>query len=205
MKKILSLLGTLCLSSLALASPESELTQQLNAFTTLTADYVQSVASDIGEVLQQSTGKVFIAKPGKFRWDQRAPMTQLILVNKNQVTVYDPELLQVSIRSFKNTLNETPAVLLSGDPEALIALFNISNIPSENPTEKWFKLESRNKDALTSMIILGFDHNKIGMMQLHDSLGHVTDIRFSHVLLGSKLSDVLFEFTPPKGVDVMHE
>ena len=205
MKKFLSLLCTLCLSSFAFASPESELLAQLNAFTNLTADYVQSVGSDLGEVLQTSTGKVAITKPGKFRWDQQAPITQLILVNGDRVIIYDPELLQVTIRSFKNTLNETPAVLLSGDPQALITLFHITKIPSENSSEKWFKLESRDKNALTSMIVLGFNHHKIAMMQLHDTLGHITEIRFSHVLLNSSLSEMLFEFTPPRGVDVIHD
>ena len=55
------------------------------------------------------------------------------------------------------------------------------------------------------VIVLGFKFDKISAMQMRDSLGHVTEIRFSHVLVNSPLSNILFEFTAPDGVDVIYE
>jgi outer membrane lipoprotein carrier protein len=42
-------------------------------------------------------------------------------------------------------------------------------------------------------------------MQMRDSLGQKTDITFGGIKLNGKIADSVFQFTPPKGVDVINE
>jgi outer membrane lipoprotein carrier protein len=42
-------------------------------------------------------------------------------------------------------------------------------------------------------------------MRLQDGLGQVTRLTFSDVKQNPKIDEKLFQFTPPKGVDVMTE
>lgn len=205
MRKILHFIVLTVLSCSVFALPVDELNRQLGAFATMRGNFSQTVSTDLGRVLQTSAGKVSIDRPGKFRWDQETPMKQLIIVNDKNVTIYDPELEQVTLRTMDGAAGDTPALLLSSGAEELDAFFDVGQIPSSNPDETWFKLASKDTDSITSVIILGFKLNKIALLQLRDNLGHVTDIRFSDVILNAPVSRVLFEFTPPEGVDVMHE
>lgn len=206
MKKCLSAIAFLYFfCSSAFASPIDELNEMLGSFKTLTGDFEQVLSSDKGRVLQESTGKVMIARPGKFRWDQTSPIKQLIIVSGDDVTIFDPELEQVSIRSLAHSLDVAPALLLSGSVDKLDALFNVTQVESADPAETWFKLSSKDADSLMSVVVLGFKFDKISAMQMRDNIGHVTEVRFSNVLINSPLSDILFEFTAPDGVDVMYE
>ena len=52
---------------------------------------------------------------------------------------------------------------------------------------------------------ISFSGGKPTMMVLNDNLGQTTKITFSGVLLNSKVGDGLFNFTPPKDVDVISQ
>ncbi len=58
----------------------------------------------------------------------------------------------------------------------------------------------------------GFERVRIGMkgavpaaMELHDSLGGRTVLRFPEFKPGARLDESLFRFSPPRGADVLDE
>ena len=52
-------------------------------------------------------------------------------------------------------------------------------------------------------IRIGFKGNTLAAMALKDSFGNQTQIEFNNINASPKLSRKLFQFAPPKGVDVL--
>lgn len=71
--------------------------------------------------------------------------------------------------------------------------------------EQLFVLKPHGKDALFESLRVRFKGNQLLQMQLTDTLSQRTDIRFSNVQVNPVLPASQFEFTPPKGVDVIDQ
>jgi outer membrane lipoprotein carrier protein len=93
------LAATLALAALALlrpavclASPTSEVEKYLNGLATWSADFKQTIDDGHGKVVRSAAGKLYLQKPGKFRWDYSEPSEQLILADGKQIWFYDKDL-----------------------------------------------------------------------------------------------------------------
>src|SRR5580704_15933146 len=96
------------------ASPTTEVEKYLNGLATWSADFKQTIDDGHGNVVRSAAGKLYMQKPGKFRWDYSEPSEQLILADGKQIWFYDKDLAQANVRSIDGTLASTPAMLLSG-------------------------------------------------------------------------------------------
>ncbi|WP_240761764.1 outer membrane lipoprotein chaperone LolA [Nitrosococcus wardiae] len=181
--------------------PGAHLAAFLEEVHSLRAEFHQTLLDEHQEPLEESEGKFFLQRPGKFRWDYHEPFSQAIVADGERIWFYDPDLEQVTVKNQKLALGETPALLLSGEclPEET---FRINNLASHNHLA-WVELLPRNKEATFERLLLGFDNNTLRQMELHDSFGQITRLTFSEVEVNLSLDPSLFVFTPPEGVDVM--
>lgn len=180
-----------------------QLTQMLNNLTNLQAKFAQTVADKSGTNLQQTSGKMALQRPGKFRWETQSPSKQLLIADGKKVWFYDVDLSQVTVQDQQNTNKNSPAMLLSGDTESLAQDFIISSVPSSNATLEIFKLVPKEGNSLFQAVQLTFQNKLLHGMRLTDNLGQTTTVRFSQAQNNSVLSPRLFQFTPPKGVTVV--
>ena len=114
------------------ASPvdAAELEVLLNGMKSFRAEFRQTVAGHLGEVLQTSTGRMHLERPGRLRWEVDDPYPQLVLADGDSVWVYDPDLEQVTVQPLVETLEGSPAVFLTGasaDVEAHFAVVEEDN------------------------------------------------------------------------------
>jgi len=182
----------------------ARLNKVLLGLTSMQADFAQQTTDGKGRILQAQSGKMSVKRPGLFRWETLKPSTQLVTTNGNVLWIYDPELLQATKQKLDNQVGNTPALLLSGDPRKLSESFVIS-AERGGRGEQIFLLKPRAKDALFDHLRVRFKGSQLVQMALADSLGQQTDIRFLNVKVNPALPSSLFEFTPPKGVDVIDE
>ncbi len=196
----------LCVASLAQAGDAAtgKLNKLLQGISSMQADFKQQSFDAKGKPLQSLSGKMQVKRPGFFRWDTQQPFPQLIVANGNKVWIYDPELEQVTIQKLDNQVGNTPALLLSGNPQQLSEAFTIKE-EGGSKTEAAFILQPKAADALFDTLRVSFKGRELVSMTLKDSLGQKTDIRFSQIAVNPKLADSLFQFTPPKGADVINE
>jgi outer membrane lipoprotein carrier protein len=145
-----------------------------------------------------------VKRPGLFRWETLKPSNQLVTTNGNVLWIYDPDLMQATKQQLDTQVGNTPALLLSGDPRKLNESFVISE-EQGGKGEQVFLLKPRSKDALFDHLKVRFKGAQLLQMTLADSLGQKTDIRFLNVKVNPSLKGKLFEFTPPKGVDIIDE
>jgi outer membrane lipoprotein carrier protein len=150
------------------------------------------------------TGKMSVKRPGQFRWDVVSPTPQLLVASGKLLWIYDPELMQATKQKLDDQVANTPALLFSGDPHKLAEAFDISE-EKGGEGEHVFVLRPRGKDGMFDHVRVQFKDRVLVRMELADSLGQKTDIYFTQMRVNPALPATLFEFTPPKGVDVIDQ
>src|SRR5271170_2918938 len=73
----------------------------LNGIKTMQADFLQIAPSG-----DESTGKFYLSRPGKIRWEYESPSRILIIVSGSLVSYYDYGLNQVSYTPSGSSLAE---------------------------------------------------------------------------------------------------
>jgi outer membrane lipoprotein carrier protein len=183
------------------AAAAAEVERYLAGLATWSADFTQTIDDGNGKVLRSAAGKLYLQRPGKFRWDYAEPSEQLVLADGKQIWFYDKDLAQANVRDMDSTLASTPASLLSGG-DAVATQFNITALPPSFGLQ-WFQLIPKHSDTDFQVVRIGFDKGELASMFLADKLGQVTQLTFTHPSRNAKFAADLFSFTPPPGVDVI--
>ncbi len=179
-----------------------ELSGLLSDYSTYQASFTQFVTDGRGDRVQQTEGKIKAKRPGRFYWHTDPPMEQVIVTRGDEVEVYDPDLLQVTVYPMDEQLSSTPALLLSGEVVDLEKSFHITHEKSEDNGER-FILEPVDQDALFLELIMEFQDGVLREMRLHDSLDQHSRLRFRDIELNESIDDSVFELDIPEGVDVI--
>lgn len=171
--------------------------------TTLTAsgEFEQRVFDRNKRLVQESRGMLSFSRPGRFRWTYVKPYAQLIVGDGVRVWIYDEDLNQVTIKKLDQALGSTPAALLAGNNEAVKA-FKLADRGLRDGLE-WLDATPRDKDSSFTRISLGFGFSGLETMELTDSFGQVTLLRFSTFRRNGPIDAATFRFSPPKGADVI--
>jgi outer membrane lipoprotein carrier protein len=180
---------------------------QLSAFLadtrTARGTFDQTVTNAQRRSSQSSGGTFAFARPGKFRWEYEKPFSQLIVGDGSRVWVYDKDLNQVTVRELDAALGATPAALLAGD-NALERNFDLSEGPARESLE-YVEAKPKSPDTQFKLIRIGFRDNLPRSMTLVDAFGQTTELRFTSIERNPTLSPAMFQFTPPKGADVLDD
>jgi outer membrane lipoprotein carrier protein len=175
----------------------------LEQTSTARARFAQMVLDKNLKQLQQATGTMQFARPGKFRWEYDKPQEQVIVGDGKQVWLYDKDLNQVTVRRFDRALGSSPAALLAGSNE-IEKNYTFTAIGNQEGLD-WLEAVPKTKDTSFEKIRLGFGKSGLEAMELRDQFGQVTVIKFSTIERNIKLPPEAFRFTPPKGADVISE
>ena len=175
----------------------------LQQTTTGKARFAQIIVDKNMKQLQQATGTMHFARPGKFRWQYDKPYEQLIVGDGSRLWVYDKDLNQVSVRKLDQALGDSPAALLAGSNE-IEKIYDLTNLGNQEGLD-WVEAVPKSKENAFERIRLGFSESGLQAMELRDQFGQATVIKFAEVERNPKLSPELFKFVPPKGADVIRE
>lgn len=188
---------------LAEAGAIDQLHQFLQSTRTLKADFAQTVMARNGRKPQLSSGVVAISRPGKLRWEILKPYPQLVVGDGEKIWIYDQELQQVTVRKAGQAIGGSPATLLSGNND-LEKNFNLKEAGDAEGLN-WVEATPKSGDSGFEKVRLGFAGSDLKAMELQDSFGQTTVIRFSKLERNPALPASSFKFTPPAGVDVVGE
>jgi len=188
---------------LAEAGAVDQLHQFLSSTRTLKAEFSQMVVGKGGRKPQQSSGLVAISRPGKLRWDIQKPYPQLVVGDGEKIWIYDTELKQVTVRKAGQAIGGSPATLLSGNND-LEKNFTLTEA-GEAEGMAWVEATPKASDSGFEKVRLGFAGGDLKVMELQDSFGQTTLIRFSRLERNPALPATTFKFAPPAGVDVVGE
>ena len=194
----------LCSSTSAQAGPGGDhLRAFLDGLNTLQASFRQILLDEQGVADDESSGQMYLSRPGRFRWDYLQPNPMLIVADGNQIWLYDKDLEQVTVRAQALTLNNTPAALLASTAP-IADSFEVSELGEREDGSIWLSLRPHAEDSSFEWIRVGFaGDGALQAMELKDSFGQTTRLLFSQIQRNPELDEELFKFSPPTDVDVI--
>lgn len=201
MRRLLSIVSLSVICNAVSANPAVTELANLLHFNTLQATFNQTTYGG-DRVMRRASGDVSIKRPGLFRWAVSQPMQSLLIVNRSLVWNYDVDLQQATKQHLSKAQGLNAASLLSGNTDELISNFMIRKLSGQPANTEAFALKPKSQ-AVFKSIKISFQANKLSQMQTQNALGQKTVFDFSNVVYDKALSDKLFHFKPPAGVDVL--
>jgi len=172
----------------------------LAALDSVRAEFVQQLVGRDGSPGQRAVGTLYLKKPGRFRWDYTEPR-QLIVSDGEWLWLYDPELEQATVRKVRDTLSQTPAMLLSG--EARVSEGYVVTAAGRADGLDWVRLVPRQNDSDFKELKLGFAGAVLKRMEFADKLNELTRVELTKIERNAQVPESLFHFVAPPGVDVI--
>jgi outer membrane lipoprotein carrier protein len=197
---LMAVAGAWSMNGVAADTPAQALRRFVDGVHTLQASFVQTQTDEKGHVTQKNSGKMWLLRPGRFRWSYEKPK-QLILSDGTKIWLYDPDLKQVTVRPSEETLHGTPAELLA-QRSTLTDAFNLSDEGTQQDMHA-IKLTPKSGDSDFTSIELWLNGDVPTRMVFHDQIGGTTDVEFKDVVANRPLDATLFKFVPPPGVEVV--
>ena len=208
-RSLIVLVGTLLAAPApapALADPAADgaalarLERVLAALDSVRAEFEQELVAHEGVAGERARGTLYLRKPGRFRWDYSSPK-QLIVCDGVRLWLYDPELEQATVHRVRETLSQTPAMLLSGEARVRDG-FTVRDGGRAQGLD-WIVLVPKANDTDFREIRLALAGDSLRRLEFTDKLNQRTLIELKRFDRNLKLADSLFTFTPPAGVDVI--
>lgn len=199
----------------ALGSAWADGLQDLEAFLrevkSAQASFTQVVTSPkrAGEAVARSktsSGRFEFLRPGRFRFEYTKPFPQTIVADGQTLWLYDADLNQVTQRAQAQALGSTPAALLASAPDlsALRADFTLEAAPDQDGLH-WVLARPKAKDGQLQSVRVGFAGEQLAALDILDSFGQRSAIRFTGMQNNAALPAATFQFKPPQGADVVKQ
>ena len=178
------------------------------------ASFVQTATSPAkaGQVarVKTSSGTFEFIRPNRFRFLYQKPFEQSIVADGQTVWLFDVDLNQVTARKQAQVMGSTPIALIASAPDlrALQAEFSITDATSadkSSETLQWVLATPRSKDNALRSVRIGFNGNALAVLEIEDSFGQHSVLRFSGFEVNAGVDASTFAFKPPTGVDVIRQ
>lgn len=156
-----------------------------------------------GKAAPVSSGSFVFARPGKFIWTYQKPYEQVLQADGDQLYIYDKDLNQVTVRKLGNALGSSPAAILFGSNN-LEQNFTLSEAGERDGLE-WLKAVPKAKDTSFEQISIGLKGGVPVAMELKDSFGQTSVLKFTSFQRNPQLSAQQFKFEAPKGADIVNQ
>ena len=166
------------------------------------AQFTQTVTSPDGARKKQSSGRFEFARPNRFRFVYDKPFEQQIVADGQRVWLYDVDLNQVTVRGMAGALGATPAALLAGT--SIDKEFELKPQPVADGLQ-WAQAVPRSKEGSIQAIRIGFQGPQLAALEIVDTFGQRSLLRFSALEPNVRFGDDAFRFVPPKGADVIQQ
>ncbi len=193
-------LAGLALALPALAGGLDQLKAFLAGVKSAKGVFTQTVITRSGKKPQQSAGIFALQRPGKFRWSYESPYKALLVSDGNKLWSYDPDLNQVAVKKLGAAFGASPAALLAG--QDLDKHFELKEGGAADGVD-YVEARPTGGDTSFERVKIGFAGNRPVSMDIHDSFGQITHLRFAQIEANPNLPANLFRFTAPAGADVV--
>lgn len=155
-----------------------------------------------GKVSKPSSGSFEFARPGKFIWTYLKPYEQLLQADGEQLFIYDKDLNQVTVKKLGSALASSPAAILFGSND-LDKNFTLAEAGTRDGLE-WLRATPKGKDGNFEEIGIGLRDGVPVAMELRDSFGQTSVLKFTRFQKNPALGAAHFKFVMPKGADIFN-
>ncbi|VAW98298.1 Outer membrane lipoprotein carrier protein LolA [hydrothermal vent metagenome] len=196
-------LGLLIIFSFFMSTPlqAKTINDYLGHVKSMSAKFEQFVFNESTQEPEESSGTIAVISPDKFRLEYNKPYKQIYVADGVRLWSYDEDLEQVTVKKQEGLLANSPAMVL-GNPGQLDTAYVIK---AQGVTKfvDWFHMTPKNPDSQFDHIRLGFAGKNLYIMELYDSFGQRTQLKFSELQYNPEQNSDTFIFKIPDGVDVI--
>ena len=180
--------------------------QRYDTIRDFEADFVQSYQGGLLRTRTTEQGTVAIKRPGRMRWVYTKPERKEFVSNGRQIYSYLPRDKQVIVSPMPDEAQNTPALFLTGRGHLVrdfIASF--ADVPDAPAGAIGLKLVPRKEDPEVEWLMIAVDAATFQLRQLValDRQGGRSSFTFTNMKENRNLSDTIFDFKVPRGVDVI--
>ena len=198
-------LASCCLGSASAATPAEDLARRIEEHYQKTHDLVarftQTYRSGLLGRESVERGRLSLKRPDQMRWEYEAPEKKTFVSDGHRFFFYVPSDRQVIVKQ-QGGERSLPSQLLSGGQ--ILASFLVSLEPEPSPGLSRLRLVPRQDDAeVTEAFLVVDDLARIRSVEIKDAQGSHSRFEFAEVRENVGLKDAVFEFTMPKGVEVI--
>ena len=193
-------------ASADVAQEVKKLERAYEALKDMQASFQQQTSSGAVAVVQQASGRVYFKKQGKMLWKYEAPEEQHIILDGKTLWVYQPEEKQAMKNNFTTVPQHIVVDLFRGKIDILEryrAAF-AGSAAGDDGSQIVIELIPVEPDPTLASLVLFLDPatSLVRKSSLTDSFGNRTELTFGDIRVDQGLADSMFEFIPPRGVDI---
>ncbi|HSG31579.1 MAG TPA: outer membrane lipoprotein chaperone LolA [Thermodesulfobacteriota bacterium] len=157
--------------------------------------------------VQTNVGEIWIKKPGKIRWNYNIPKNAQIISDGNFLWYYYVEEKYALKRDLKEVGSDTNLLSLLSDLSNLQKLYKINIKRTAIEAVKYYlveliPLDSEDDSVNKQILAVNMDNLLIERIYIYDAFGNKSTIKFSDIKVNNGIKDKVFEFTPPKDVEI---
>jgi outer membrane lipoprotein carrier protein len=182
------------------------LQQKYDRVKDFSADFAHTYEGGVLKKKSAERGTVQILKPGRMRWDYTSPEKKLFVSDGHQIYSYIPADKQVIRSPMPSGDEATTAVLFLTGAGNLTRDFNVSYAEGDRSDSVALRLDPKRKQHDYDWLIIVVDSKTLQIRGLTaaDQQGGRSSFVFTNYRENTGLSDKVFEFKIPRGVDVLN-
>jgi outer membrane lipoprotein carrier protein len=167
------------------------------------ADFSQSSTVKAMNITDTASGKVYVKRPGKMRWEYQKPEPQLIISDGKTLWLYRPNDRQVMIGKAPLFFGGGKGAGFLSDIQVIRNRFHISLEPSKSTDHYLLRLVPMEKTFDLKYVELYVSNRsyQVDRIVTVNTYGDETRIDLSAIRFDKVPADDLFTFTVPKGVE----
>jgi outer membrane lipoprotein carrier protein len=170
------------------------------------ADFVQAYQGGLLRTKTTEQGTVAIKRPGRMRWVYTKPERKEFVSNGERIYSYVPADKQVVVSPMPAAEQTTPALFLTGRGH-LVRDFQAeyAQVPGAAAGTIGLKLTPKKTDPEFEWLMIAVNPSTLQLQQLValDRQGGQSSFTFTNLKENRNLSDKIFDFQIPRGVDVI--
>ena len=170
--------------------------------------FEQALYSERGELLERSSGRYALLKPGFLRWEIERPDRQRLVVAAGQIWHYDIDLATATRRALRRGESFSALDLLTADTASLRQRFQVEVLgdnSAENSGDQRYRLLPLFPGAEFAVLELTWRDGRLRAMSIRDRSAQRIQLALTPDPAAAPLQAQDFAFEPPPGVEVFAE
>lgn len=194
--------GAACFTSAVFSAENvvTELQRYVNQLKTYEAQFIQTQPDESLFSLNTSTGYFKLDRPGKLIWEYYTPEEQKIVVDGENLWVYDMDLDQVTVRPIEDVKAELPlSWLLYQEPiEDKFSIIKSNTVDGLT----WYNLTPKQATYFQSIEVAIRD-GEMQQVWMYQAADNITKVRFNKIKSNQVIPYQQFNFKLPEGADLI--
>ncbi|MBU2976821.1 outer membrane lipoprotein chaperone LolA [Alteromonas sp. C1M14] len=174
----------------AISPAATTLKQTLMGIEDYQASFDQQVTDSSGNLVQESTGTLTLARPNQLRWETHSPDESLLIADGESVWYIDPFAEQVTVMDQDNAIENNPVILLTSNDESTWEKFTVETAADTTNT---YYIEPIENNGQVRRLTITFKDGNLVSLSTADAQAQTSKLHFSHIKVNAQPAPGLFK------------